>query len=134
MTKIELGEWIEVNGKRPDWLRDDENFAILWSDGTAWDHLYTPAYCVSSWENSVVAIRLRADHPYYHGIAGKDQKLHVSEIYGMDHDEIIDFLRKHGLVQSETILEKYQREHGLSDSERGAVEAFIEWQNKENNK
>lgn len=32
-----------------------------------------------------------------------------------------------GIIKEETQLEKYEREHGLSDSERGVIEAFIEW-------
>lgn len=63
---MEWGEAIEVNGVRPDWLRDDE--VVDWSHhkssgrvhaaGLAWAD--QPGY-----DNAVKAIRLPADHPYY---------------------------------------------------------------------
>ena len=60
-----LGPEIKIDGKRPDWLADDEKISIVWWDGARWDNLNTRVDCVSGWEHSVTAIMLRADHPYY---------------------------------------------------------------------
>lgn len=61
----ELGPEIEIHGERPEWLDHNEGVAIRWSSGAVWNHLDTPAKCVSGWEHSITAIRLRADHPIY---------------------------------------------------------------------
>ena len=55
---------IKIDGKRPDWLKGDEKIGIVWAH-MRWDNLNTPADCVRGWEDSVAAIMLRADHPYY---------------------------------------------------------------------
>lgn len=48
-------------------------------------------------------------------------------IHGADYD-IETVLRDLGVVKDETPLDRYEREHGLSDSERGVIEAFLKWQ------
>lgn len=60
-----LGPEIKIDGKRPDWLADDEKIGIVWDDGYRWDNLNMQVDCVSGWEHSISAIMLRADHPYY---------------------------------------------------------------------
>lgn len=62
---MQLGPEIKIKGKRPEWLKDDEKIGIVWTHGTRWDNLYTPVKCVFGWEDSVEAIMLPADHPYY---------------------------------------------------------------------
>jgi len=62
---MQLGPEIKIDGKRPDWLGDDEKIGIVWRHGLRWDNLDTPVDCVHGWEDSVVAIMLPADHPYY---------------------------------------------------------------------
>jgi hypothetical protein len=61
----EFGPPIAVNGKRPEWLGDDERCLPCW-DAKAWYPMRGGARVrsVSGWA-SVSAIRLRADHPYY---------------------------------------------------------------------
>lgn len=60
----EYGPPIAVNGKRPEWLGDDERCLTLANFG---DRTWHAAACQASqwiW-NMISQIRLRADHPYY---------------------------------------------------------------------
>lgn len=62
---MQIGPEIKIEGKRPEWLKDDEKIGIVWKHGERWDNLNTPVDCVYGWEGSVVAIMLPVDHPYY---------------------------------------------------------------------
>lgn len=62
---MQLGPEIKIDGKRPEWLKDDENIGIVWRYGGRWDNLDTEVRHVSGWKNSIEAIMLPADHPYY---------------------------------------------------------------------
>lgn len=57
---MQLGPEIKIDGKRPEWLKDDEEIMVAWGDVKGGPY---PAECVS-WGYST-AIRLPADHPYY---------------------------------------------------------------------
>lgn len=63
----EYGPPIAVNGKRPEWLGDDERFQ--WQDAKGCLDWETFPHDTSAlgfyWDEHVVTIRLRADHPYY---------------------------------------------------------------------
>lgn len=63
MTDTVWGEPIPVDGKRPEWLRDDEKVRVVW--GRVTESGPHPAHCVCGWEDSVKAIRLPADHDFY---------------------------------------------------------------------
>jgi hypothetical protein len=62
---MQLGPEIKIDGKRPEWLKDNEKIGIVWKDGTRWDHLNTPVDWVSGWKYGIEAIMLPTDHPYY---------------------------------------------------------------------
>ncbi len=76
MTKINWGEAIQVDGVRPEWLRDDE---LVWfrchdgyedCDGNTIGHLNgrgssTDWFTPDAGDDMIVSIRLPADHPYY---------------------------------------------------------------------
>lgn len=80
----EYGPPIAVNGKRPEWLGDDERCLTLANFG---DRTWHAAACQASrwiW-NKISHIRLRADHPYYQsaeyraatGFIGEDDRGYV---------------------------------------------------------
>lgn len=63
---MEWGEAIEVNGVRPDWLRDDE--VVYWSHAKSSAQINASGLAWSGqpgFDNAVEDIRLPADHPYY---------------------------------------------------------------------
>lgn len=68
MTKSEYGPWIPVNGKRPEWLKDNDR--IQWTSNLtprySWDGWEVPweAKRVSDW-SSKREIRLQKDHWIY---------------------------------------------------------------------
>ena len=68
MSDIVWGEPIEVNGVRPEWLRDDDKLSIVWDNDGLWlnstskTHYEWDDLCVP---DRVTAIRLPASHPYY---------------------------------------------------------------------
>lgn len=62
---MQLGPEIKIEGKRPEWLKDDEKIGIVWHHGLRWDNLDTEVRHVYGWEHSIDAIRLPDDHPYY---------------------------------------------------------------------
>lgn len=65
---MEWGEAIEVNGVRPDWLRDDEviSFSTSRADFDAWSDLDGGVSAGGKWAWSIIrGMRLPADHPYY---------------------------------------------------------------------
>lgn len=57
----EWGAEIEVNGVRPDWLRDDEKHIPIGFDGHEFKQ---ETGCTSGWD-VIKATRLPANHPYY---------------------------------------------------------------------
>lgn len=60
--EIEWGAEIPVNGKRPEWLKDDDNVMDFDPEG----HTHNEIRNSNSWGwDFVKAIRLPADHPYY---------------------------------------------------------------------
>ena len=59
----DLGPEIPVNGKRPEWLKDDDTIRVEWREEWCTPTLYK-AGKMSSW-HTVKTIRLRPDHPYY---------------------------------------------------------------------
>ncbi|WP_066280286.1 hypothetical protein [Blastomonas sp. CCH1-A6] len=61
----EFGPPIAVNGKRPEWLGDDDKCLPFWHDeGWYKSSKGSDADCVACW-HLVTQVRLRADHPYY---------------------------------------------------------------------
>lgn len=65
---MEWGEAIEVNGARPDWLRDDEviSFSTDRVDFDVWPGSDAGVSAGSDWAWSIIrGMRLPADHPYY---------------------------------------------------------------------
>lgn len=62
---MKLGPEIKIEGKRPEWLKDDEYIGIVWYDGARWENLNTAVRNVAGWSGSITAIMLPADHPYY---------------------------------------------------------------------
>lgn len=63
---MEWGEVIEVNGVRPDWLRDDE--VVDWSHHKSSGRVHAAGLAWAGqpgYDNAVKTIRLPADHPYY---------------------------------------------------------------------
>lgn len=71
----EFGAEIAVDGKRPDWLKDDDKIVVLWrntagmwSQPDAWNAAQIDADATMGGEFSwptISAIKLPADHPYY---------------------------------------------------------------------
>lgn len=62
---MEPGPEIKIEGKRPEWLKDDEYIGIVWFGGSRWENLNTAVRNVEGWSGSITAIMLPADHPYY---------------------------------------------------------------------
>lgn len=65
---MEWGEAIEVNGVRPEWLRDDEPATVKWITENSWSTLVGGDYTACDFmpfEGRVSHIKLPADHPYY---------------------------------------------------------------------
>lgn len=62
---MQLGPEIKIDGKRPEWLKDDEKIGIVWRNGEVWDTINSRVDCAHGWESSIAAIMLPADHPYY---------------------------------------------------------------------
>lgn len=61
---IKWGAGIAVDGKRPEWLRDDDVIAVINEHGTYWsDGVYKARDCCN-WPPQT-HIRLPANHPYY---------------------------------------------------------------------
>lgn len=64
---IEFGPPIEVDGVRPEWLRDDDHVDARWDEGGWYSDVGgrgVSAFCVCAW-GTVTHIRLPADHPHY---------------------------------------------------------------------
>lgn len=59
----EWGPEIPVDGKRPDWLDDEQICRPCWAGITCGEY-GAPARCVYGWD-TVTAIKLPADHPIY---------------------------------------------------------------------
>lgn len=126
---MHIGPEIKIEGKRPEWLKDDEKIGIVWRHGVRQDNLDTVVRHVCGWEASVEAIMLPVDHWYYQ----KSKTINLitrAEAYedGLD----IPTLEKLGLLAEETLLERFARENPyFSRDELNVVSQFIEWQ--ENN-
>jgi len=58
----EYGPEIPVNGKRPEFVRDDDMVQVQWRYATWGEY---PASCIQGWVSSITTIRLPATHPYY---------------------------------------------------------------------
>ncbi|WP_203309782.1 hypothetical protein [Sphingomonas beigongshangi] len=64
-TKVDWGVPIPVNGKRPEWLADADQF--MWQADEGWEWRRSSGARCSNWTGNQgrVFIRLPADHPYY---------------------------------------------------------------------
>ena len=129
----EIGPEIPIDGKRPDWLGDDECCAIF--DDSSWLGL---GFEIPSknwhWHEGITLIRLRADHPYYQQQASDDsddyvrvKRLSASEIArameDTDHDVQMLFDQL-GISRPDSMIDQFTRETGIvvTDDIRRALE------------
>lgn len=67
--EVEWGAAIPVDGKRPEWLRDDDKFqwsnsSLTWADWKDQEHTLPHLFFGSAWDRTV-SIRLPANHLHY---------------------------------------------------------------------
>lgn len=147
MEHKEFGPEIAVAGM-PDWLDRDEVIVGKWSHGW-YSGISAPVDCYAS-PGDIVAIRLRADHPYYQesGDAARTEPteddgdyvrvktMSETEARALFPWDALLGLRNLGIIREENLLEQFERDNPeyplITDEEKSAVKRAIEWMESRN--
>lgn len=140
MDNREYGPEIAVDGM-PDWLDRDEQIMGKWNHGEWYPRGATWAHCYASPED-IVAIRLRADHPYYGVETAEDDgdyvrvKRMTAREYQTNDTGSLGWAKRIGIIREETLLEQFERDNPeyplITDEEKSAVKRAIEWMESRN--
>lgn len=124
MSDIVWGDPIEVNGVRPDWLKDGDRVDWCWKQDrweAAFDQSNYPTGTTADrlgWENGVHSIRLPASHPYY-TVQRYNAEHGTSFVYWPGGDNAPDDWDGGGILNGDG--EAYNGFHGYDWCYRGAT-------------
>lgn len=141
MTTSEYGPWLPVNGKRPEWLKDEDR--IQWTSSRTsrayWHEGVEPwkAKIILDW-CSKKEIRLPKDHWIYQvrnneesvTILKMTEKEVIKRFKVSNAGAVIPVLWELGIIREETLLDKFKAEYPLlSRSDMEIAEIIFDWVN-----